>query len=374
MRISMSAPCAFGALAAAAILAGCNSGALQTAGLGSSLPSATRLDPARSGADILRRFSISPLATEPVTEHPDHSKSWISPDVKKARELLFASDPGTDDVYIYTLPALKLKGTLTGFVYPQGECNDGAGDIWVTTQGSYPEIVKLSHAGKILRTLTDPAGYPVACAVDPTTGNLAVTNIGGFSSTAGDVLIYADAKGTPTVVSNPSTYSYYFAGYDNSGNLFVDGLTKLEGGTFVLSECAAGCSGATMTTINISGGTIHWPGFVQWYAPGGYLAVGDQDCDNILQSCVYAVSISSSSGTITGMTALKNSEGKRVCDMAQGIINPVGGTTLLGGDYEQACKGVNAEYNWPFPAGGSPTHSNDGTQISEPIGAAISIK
>ena len=270
--------------------------------------------------------------------------------------------PGTDDVYMYTLPRLKLKGTVTGFDFPQGECNDSAGHVWVVSQGTSPKITKLSHTGKILGTpLADPTGYPAACAIDPTTGNLAVTNIGGFTSTAGDVLIYAGAKGTPTVVSNPSTYSYYYAGYDNSGNLFVDGTT--QAGSFVLSECAAGCVGATMTTINISGGTIHFPGFVQWYAPGSYLAVGDQECDDILQSCVYAVSISSSSGTITGKTAIKNSEGKPVCDMGQGIINPVGGKNLLGGDYEYYCKGTNAEYNWPFPAGGSPTHFNDGSQI-----------
>lgn len=374
MKIFTSARYAFGALAAAVILGGCNSGALQTAGLGSSLPSATRLDPARSVANTPRRFSISPLTTEPVTEHPDHRASWVSPDVKKTREVLFASDPGTDDVYMYTLPGLELKGTITGFDNPEGECNDSAGNVWVVSQGSSPKITKLSHAGKILKILADPTGYPSSCAVDPTTGNLAVTNIGDLSSTPGDVLIYADAKGTPTVVSNPSTQSYYFAGYDDGGNLFVDGLTKVGGGSFVLSECAAGCVGATMTTISISGGPIDFPGFVQWYAPGGYLAVGDQECKHLSQTCVYAVSISSSSGTITGTIALKNSEGKPVCDMAQGIINPVRGKNLLGGDYEHNCKGVNAEYNWPFPAGGSPTHSNDGSQISTPVGAAISVR
>ncbi|MGB8910550.1 MAG: hypothetical protein WCC84_17530, partial [Candidatus Cybelea sp.] len=264
MEIFTSARYAFGALAAGAILAGCNSGALQTAGLGSSLPGSTGLDRAQSAANISRRFSISPLATEPVTEHPDHRASWVSPDVKKTRAVLFASDAGTDDVYMYTMPGLELKGTRTGFDNPAGECNDSAGNVWVVSQGTSPKITELSHAGKILgKPLADPTGYPSSCAIDPTTGNLAVTNIGGFSSTAGDVLVYANAKGTPTVVSNPSTYSYYFDGYDDSGNLFADGRT--QSGSFVLSECAAGCVGATMTTISISGGPIDFPGFVQWY-------------------------------------------------------------------------------------------------------------
>lgn len=362
---------AFGLIGVTAILAGC-SGGIQSSALEPSSPGFMGLESAQGSLNLFSQSGRSPSVMQLVTQHPDHSASWVSPDVKKTRELLFASDPTTNDVYIYALPSLKLKGTRTGFDFPEGECNDNAGHVWVTQNGSLPSIVKLSRTGSMLRTLTDP-GYPSSCAVDPTTGNLAVANSAAANSSAADIYIYPRAKSTPVAVSDPSMHSYFFAGYDNSGNLFADGVT--ESGGFVLSECAAGCVGSSMTTISISGGKIYFPGFVQWYAPGGYLAVGDQECNHLRQSCVYAVSISGSSGTITGTTMLKNPKGNPVCDMVEGVINPVSGMNLLGADYESGtCKDASTEDNWPFPAGGSPTHSNDGSQISQPIGAAISIK
>jgi hypothetical protein len=359
MKIAISASYAVTLLAAGAVLAGCDSGALRTMG--------------QPGGDTSASFGMSPAAVKSPVQHPDQHSSWVSPDVNKARELLFASDPASDDVYIYTLPSLKLEGTLTGFTSPQGECNDGAGNVWVVTQGASPEIIKLSRAGKIVGTLADSTGYPASCAIDRSTGNLGVTNIAGFNSTAGDVLIYAHAKGKPAIVSDPSIYEYYFAGYDSKGNLFADGLTQTD--SFVLSECAAGCVGATMTTISISGGEVHWPGFVQWYPPGGYLAVGDQGCNDLAESCIDDVQISGSSGTITGTTKLENPKGNPVCDLVEGVIDPDGHKNVLGGDDETGrCGGVTTEDNWQYPAGGSPTYFNSGTQISEPIGAAISIK
>ena len=43
----------------------------------------------------------------------DHHKSWVSPDARRAPRLLFVSDIATNDVYILTMPAMALKGTLT---------------------------------------------------------------------------------------------------------------------------------------------------------------------------------------------------------------------------------------------------------------------
>jgi hypothetical protein len=284
MKISDSGRYAFGTCVAVALLAGCGSAGSQSqlgpSGLGSS-----GLNAAQPGTDLLSRLSdMSTLAVKPGPPHPDHHRSWVSPDVRKARSLLFVSDFGTYDVYIYTLPGLVLKGTLTGFYAPDGECSDKDGNIWVTNSGTQ-QIFKLSRGGTILNTLN--TGFdPASCAVDPTTGNLAVTDLTGNS--AGEVLIYPNASGTPTVYTNPAQFYYDFDGYDSSGNLFVDGFAFEEPGgvnlnylPFILSELPKG--GSSLETINITGcahvpqcGNIYYPGMVQWYGPGNYLAVGDQ--------------------------------------------------------------------------------------------------
>ena len=58
------------------------------------------------------------IFARPVT--PDRRPSWISPDAKKI-PLLYVSDLGTGDVYIYAYRTGVLKGTLTGFNRP-GAC------------------------------------------------------------------------------------------------------------------------------------------------------------------------------------------------------------------------------------------------------------
>ena len=57
--------------------------------------------------------------------------SWMSPDAKKAKSLLYVADEGANDVLVYTYPAGKLMGTLTGFETPTGICSNKAGDVFI---------------------------------------------------------------------------------------------------------------------------------------------------------------------------------------------------------------------------------------------------
>ena len=142
--------------------------------------------------------------------HPDHHKSWVSPDAKKAHRLLFISDIDTNDVYIFTMPAMKLKGTLTGFDGPQGMCSDRSGNIWVNNTKS-AEIQQYSRDGKLLKTIDDSGYYPVGCAVNKKNGDLAVTNIRSTSGASGNVTVYASGSDPQTLV-NPNQSEYYFPG------------------------------------------------------------------------------------------------------------------------------------------------------------------
>ncbi len=112
-------------------------------------------------------------------------------DVPAARniDLLYVSK--YDDVDVFSYPAGKRVGTLTGFQSPGGLCVDKAGDVFVTNFGA-SNIVEYAHGGtKPIATLSDPYQEPDDCSVDPTTGNLAVANIGG------SVSIYEGARGHP---------------------------------------------------------------------------------------------------------------------------------------------------------------------------------
>jgi hypothetical protein len=362
MKISGSATYALGVLAAVAILAGCSSSG---AGSQYSPVSPMAAGPGMTGmghtAHVLDRHNTM-TSVKTVKVHPDHHKSWVSPDAAKAPRLYFASDSGTNDVYILTMPGLALKGTLTGFSEPQGECSDKNGNIWVTNTGT-SQIYLLSRTGSTIGTLSDPDGYPVGCAVNPTNGDLAVTDIFDFSE-AGGVLIYHNGSGSPTRISNPAQYEYYFVGYDSSGNLFTDGWSY-PSFTFTISTIPAGSS--TASTVSISGGTPTFPGMVQWYRAGNYLAVGDQECGGQAASCIFWYSISGSTATYTGQTDLSTSGGGAVTDLVQGVIAANNEKYLAGGD-----AGAATANRWMWDAGGAPTNSVGG--LSLPIGAAISTK
>ncbi len=351
----------FGMWALAASLAGC----AQTAG-----PATPSLGPDTTGPRALARTPIGPSTTavRPVTAHHDVSPTFLSPEISKTEKVLFVTDSGTDDVYLFKVGTLKHLGTITGLDNPQGACSDDKGNVWIANYGA-GNILEYSHEGVLENTLTDSTGIPAGCAWDPTTGNLAVTNLVDVSSESGAVLIYPHASGSPTAYRNPNEFSYYFVGYDTKGNLFFDG--KNSSGTFMLSELPKGADKAH--SLEVIGGTIYFPGTVEWYAAGNYLIVGDQLCGDTNAACLYHLSIAHNAGTIASKTSLKGYTGDNLCDLVQGTEN---GTQFLGSDYEHggsSCVGTaSTTYEWPFPAGKNPSLYSTGPTESGPIGAAVS--
>jgi hypothetical protein len=345
---------------AAAMLAACGGG-LQT-------PSAlTPGNPVGSSA-VKQRVIPAPVIKN-VAAAPNLGKSWISPDAKNAPRLLFISDYGASDVLIFTMPAMALKGVLTGFSYPEGECSDRLGNIWIANAGAL-QILEYSRTGTLLKTLSDAYGFPASCAFDQH-GNLAVANIESSTAGAGNIVVYANATGSGTVYTNPSFFQYFFVGYDPNGNLFFDGTNSSRTSSY-LAELPAGSSNTKL--ISLSGGTLHLAGFVQWYRSGNYLALGDQTCGANF-TCVYWVTISGSAGTITGTTSLGDFEDYEVCDLAQGVIAAYGERYLAGADYEAPCGfAPTTADRWPWDGGGVPTNYNNPAYYVEPIGAAVSTK
>jgi len=365
MRISRSAAYAFGVVAAAALVAGC-SGGTQSSALS---PASTMTNAQHSGASPLHHNVLGAFNSvkQPGQAHPDHHKSWVSPDVKRDKpRILFVSDSGTEDVYMYSLPAMKLKGTLTGFSEPQGMCSDTKGNVFVDNTGT-TQVLEISRTGSIVNTFTDTLGYPVGCAIDPATGNLAVANIFGFSG-PGQVLIWAGANpsSTPTAVSNPGQYFYYFDGYGPGSSLWVSGRDSY--GTYMVS----GCGASSCSTIPLSGGTIYFPGGVQWDNSRGEWVLFDQLCNDSNEACSYPVS---GSGVLGTPTDYSNYNGGGACDIVQGTIAAHGMKYVAGGDYEYCGGSSSFSGRWAYTAGGTPTnYATNASPYFEPIGAAISTK
>jgi hypothetical protein len=293
-------------------------------------------------------------ALSPDRAKTDHSPSWMAPDAQRTA-LLYISDQASNDVFVYSYPGGKLKGTLTGFDQPYGMCTNKAGNVFITnTQKN--DILEYRHGGKTpIATLSDTGFYPVGCSVDPTTGNLAVTNFQALGSQPGNVAIYAGAKGTPTTYSDTNIPLYEFCGYDDKGNLFLDGYNATGG--FAFAELPTGASSFTDITINTM---IYQPGGVQW--DGRYVAVGDQYYGNAPASAIHRVRVSGSSGTVVATTLLTQGS-----DNVQVVQFWKQGTKVVGGNVLAQTGNV-----WDYPAGGNAVKAISGLKI--PYGATISLR
>lgn len=282
----------------------------------------------------------------------------MEPSAKNASQLLYVSDLGTFDVYVYRFPSLELAGKLHGFNNPQGECADASGNVWIADTGS-DRMIEYAHGGdRPVAMLADPIGYPAGCAVDDASGDLAVTNLYDFSG-AGSVLVYKNARGTPKVYANSELYYYYFGGYDRNGDLYVSGSTA--SGSYRLAVLARGSR--SIELVKIGGGKLYFPGTVALL--GSTLILGDQRCSGRMASCFYELRVSGRNARITSTTPLRGS-----CDIVQAWVDA---TRIAGGDDAAYCRnGRSSIAIWPYPAGGDPSRSAHGPRV--PIGAALSVR
>jgi hypothetical protein len=308
-----------------------------------------------TGQAPVRLVALSAAAASP---HPDRAASWLSAKSATSGPLLYVTDFYNFDVYIYSVPSLKLVGKLTGFLEPEGECSDAHGNVWIAVTGD-EAMEEFKPGGKTpIAQLDDPLGYPGSCAIDAATGNLAVANIFG-SSGAGGILVYKNARGAPAFYANPSQYYYYFDGYDAHGNLYASGMTSKN--VYALSMLRVGAK--TMTSLSIRGGTLYFPGTVLWN--GSDLVLGDQQCGGGTSSCLYEASLSGTTISLTKKIPLAGS-----CDVAQVALQS---KELLGGDYEYCTQVKSSSVNrWAYPTGGKPLQSVTGDY--DPIGAAVTAQ
>jgi hypothetical protein len=125
------------------------------------------------------------------------------------------------------------------------------------------------------------------------------------------VSIFAKATGNPKIIA--AFYRTHSLGYDDKGNLFVDGRNGgSSGGPFMFGELVKG----KVKAIALKGGTINLPGGVQW--DGSYITVGDRS-----PGTIYRISAGKIVGSIS-LTGEANTveyviDGKTVVDLMREV-------------------------------------------------------
>jgi hypothetical protein len=282
--------------------------------------------------------SGAPGALSQIPAYAGQAASWMARGAA-SQNLLYVSDIGTNSVDIYPYPSGKLVGKLTGFGSVAGLCADKSGDVFVVDEAGPVDVY--AHGGTSpIRKLTT-SGAPEGCAIDPTTGDLALTNLSSYLY--GTIAIYPKAMGRPKAYKDDNVDSTFFCGYDNAGNLFVDGWNRSANP--ILLELAKKGKSLGMFDLNPNDKN---PGGVQW--DGKYVAVGNKG-----GGVIYRID---STGKTAQTITLKDG-----LNVEQFWLD---GSTLIGPNFQ----GDGPVAYWHYPAGGSPTRKIIG--FSEPFGATVS--
>ncbi len=210
--------------------------------------------------------------------------------VDASPELLYAFNAtpyNNDYVYVVSWPQGRILDELGPFFAINGICTDGKANVFVLHWGVKGYITEYAHGRvKPIRSLQQRQRYPTGCAVDPITGDLAVTNVAS-------VTIYRPHNRYPVPFTDPRIAVYDNDAYDSEGNLFVDGHSKNHAP--VLAELAKGSNAFTIIKLSASIGKALTT--LQWV--NDELAVSTQFGHEI-----YQVNISGSRGTVVGSTSL----------------------------------------------------------------------
>ncbi len=299
--------------------------------------------------------SQSALATRPAAHsaRPFTGRSWILPGAKSTA-LVYVADDGASTVSIYSDPAWQPLGALLGFNEPWHLCLDAAQDVYVVDLGT-KLITEYAHGSVApVQTFDDSQGEPIACAVNPVTGDLAVADVNGPNDAPGDVVVYHSAKRSPRKYTVPGFYNYFRVAYDPSGNLIAEGSDKFIYQSY-LAELPNGGRAFEPLTLdqNIAWGDLAWD--------GRFMTVAYSQGESTF---IYRLKISGSNVTVKDSTFLSNAElnstffeeSNSKTPHAIGVVGTNGEAGTVG--------------EWDYPAGGAPNVTISG--FDYPDGVVVS--
>jgi hypothetical protein len=314
-----------------------------------------------------------------VAHHPEdvqrsgHEKSWMSPDAKKIKELLYVSN-GDDEVHVFNYETKALVGKLTGENgFSQGQCVDKLGNVWFieygNIDGTLGSAVEYAHGGSTPLKTLNTEGSSIGCSIAPTSGDLAVANVYNAGTGPPNVVVFKNASGTPKLY-----YNYYCGtpqppGYDQKGNLYVEGDV---GSGLANAVCELPHRGKALRPVSLNV-SIPIPEGVMW--DGKYITLASEIGVHP-KTAIYQMA-EDTLGNLkkVGKTVLADSCNGRRAEVEQPFIvgtantpaNREQGNVVVGGNV--ACAS-SFEY-WDYPAGGNPIGTI--SSYSSPSSQSVSI-
>ncbi|MBV9333284.1 MAG: hypothetical protein JO146_04700 [Candidatus Eremiobacteraeota bacterium] len=283
----------------------------------------------------------------------DPAGSWMEPSAA-TQDLLYVSDArGSVDVFSY--PAGKPVGVLRGFRNPAGLCSDPKGDVYVVDSDAL-QVLKYRHGGtKPIKTLLMFGYFPFSCAEDPKTGDVAVANIISQSNGPGGLSIFKSGQAIPRTYTDNTLGSFFFCGYDDHSNVFVDG-TGTGSHEAKFAELAGGSS--TLKKISLDK-NITYPGGIEW--DGTYLAAQDTTT-----RILYRFKMSGSVGKSAGTIQLKGDKSTLIHGFwisGKELVMP----------YGTQSRHVAKVGFWAYPGGGALQSSLTVEKAAELVGVTVSL-
>jgi len=328
-----------GAVVALAIVSACGSGSAVA-------PSAATLHTAYVGKTLF----VNGRPTTAAHLNPLPRYAGLVPDRKSKKYEYIINDYGSY-ASMFNYPAsTQMVGQING-AGGQGCTNVlyGYGKKIIWNAGRTNDVITEYKvpSNQVIKTLSLPYTFTSSCAMN-TSGDIAIGILLSNSyGPAGQVVIFKNATGTPTVYNTPLAREY-FDGYDPSGNLFADGFDLDY--NFALVELPKGSTKAvTIKTSN----SPEFPGSVQW--DGTYLSVFDQ-----LTSETYQYTVSGTTATLKNTVQFNGA-----ADCAQTWI--VKGLLYCGDAGNDGAEVYN------YPAGGSPLATFSGN-FDFPLGVTAAKK
>ncbi|MGA8533906.1 MAG: hypothetical protein WB615_07340 [Candidatus Tumulicola sp.] len=294
-----------------------------------------------------------PIPSAPAPMTAKHS--WMAPGAASG-DLLYISDDGYGAVFVYTYSPVGMKfvGVLSQPIGPGPMCVDKQQNVWIlgVRDGVSYTATEYAHGGTSpIAVLMDPAGPPSGCAIDPTTGNLALSSNPFSHSQIATIAIFHHERGKPTLYADPSIPGFYTCcAYDHRGNLF--GYGGGDGSEdSIIDELPKGSNSFTHIKLNPEISFLYG---IQWV--GHHLTVADS---NSVQGGIDEYELTPSGAKKAGSIKLSG-----VTLLWQYFID---GNRVIAPDAPVDAPGFVGLYH--YPAGGNAIRIRE---FSEPVAVVVS--